>query len=1265
MEHPSFKAYSSAKLAYDEALSGAGYSILNLVESKMEYMEKRQIRRQLLERLEELRDYHLAEKKAFLQNKNLVDLFNPYSELVMLSSGLMPSPEGAGSPEILSFHAGNMDSGPQPATFMSLLSSTVQRLRLEKSLSIPELVRYQGGKVENQMCAGLPLGYMGMFTNFGYPGFALVNFDRGESYARYALPIEEAFMRDTKSMENSLKILGETVLSLAHGVGLFRPSGTSYWLPRTFGGRVLVSNVGQSVVPNYPLKDALVTARGVINYNTFSLPGHYIHLLKYTDPYGRYYLPNNSSDFVCWWQFYRTLGYSPVAAAYDKNGMIAYMKDEGEEGQRLYKSVRLPIDAKKWAAVSIVTFRSTPVTIFDIINPQTMNVYSNVELVSQKNLLTFSKQCVYTDGRMYTTFIEPHERFYAIFRAGSPDNELAQVIRAFALGVPQDFKGDPEDEIDGPGYLAADNNALQRVPFEVARSMAYLNGKRLDLQNRYGMADERTNEYHVKSSELSIESKQERAPLRETILKARESVTYSTLNHPVIRGSIQAAVIGIVWYLGLLVPFCFFFEKLVFGFPDIRKQIAANAVIFISVFALLWFLHPAFQMVRSSLMILLGFIIILISGGITLLFFGKFQENLEQLRKSQGKVSAAEVNTGGAISSAFMLGLNNMHRRKVRTGLTCVTLVLMTFVMICFSSVQTNLVDETIALGRAPYQGILVKKENFREIKSLNALHNEYGQDYEICPRTMVFGSQDWQERRSTNPELSITYDGGAQSRKLEFDSIIQLAHNEPLRDEIEFVTKSHWFTPEHQNDSEILPIFIPDRMADELGVMKEQIDAGEKVEVRINGRHCQVRGIFSATSYDNLKDLDGLDLLPYDMEAMPNVVIEGKTGDVLVTPEDPRVPASRIVIAPYRSDIRISANNTRKSAEGRIGVPVSVVIKLNDVPYGEAKALIDSYLERKAEPVFYGLAGVAYSGKRTRESSLAGVVELIIPLFIAALTVLNTMRGSVYERRDEIFVYNAVGIAPKYVFAMFFAEAFVYAVVGSVMGYILSQGVGVFLTAINLTGGLNMSFTSLATILASLAISFAVFFSTFFPAMSAMEIASPAEESGWKLPEPEGDTLTFRLPFTFNHRDHIAILAFFDRYLRDHGEGSAGRFYSGVPEVGVHEKTDPLAGESYIPELDCTVWLKPFDLAVSQRMRLILPTDHETGEYIAEIQLIRLSGSRESWLRLNKGFVRLVRRHFLHWRAVADSERQEMFEESRALMMKAYSNEMVTVNHG
>ena len=72
----------------------------------------------------------------------------------------------------------------------------------------------------------------------------------------------------------------------------------------------------------------------------------------------------------------------------------------------------------------------------------------------------------------------------------------------------------------------------------------------------------------------------------------------------------------------------------------------------------------------------------LVSAGITLIFSGKFQENLEELRKRRGMVQAAEINTMGVIGTAFLLGLNNMHRRKVRTGLTCATLLLITFARI-------------------------------------------------------------------------------------------------------------------------------------------------------------------------------------------------------------------------------------------------------------------------------------------------------------------------------------------------------------------------------------------------------------------------------------------------------------------------------------------------------------------------------------------------------------------------------------------------------
>jgi hypothetical protein len=254
--------------------------------------------------------------------------------------------------------------------------------------------------------------------------------------------------------------------------------------------------------------------------------------------------------------------------------------------------------------------------------------------------------------------------------------------------------------------------------------------------------------------------------------------------------------------------------------------------------------------------------------------------------------------------------------------------------------------------------------------------------------------------------------------------------------------------------------------------------------------------------------------------------------------------------------------------------------------------------------------------------------------------------------------VYNAVGIAPRYVFFMFIAEAFVYAVVGSILGYLTSQGIGRVLTVLGLTGGINMTFTSVSTIYASLTIAGAVFLSTYYPARSAMEISAPAEESGWSLPEPEEDELEFDLPFNFSPRGRVAVLAFFKRYLSDHGEGSAGRFYAGVPEIGVSMDEEEGGGGGYIPQIVTSIWLKPFDLAVSQRMTIAMPPDPETGQHKARILLERLSGTRESWMRLNHGFVAAVRRHFLHWRAVTPQERDEMFVEARDALRETYASQ-------
>ena len=69
--------------------------------------------------------------------------------------------------------------------------------------------------------------------------------------------------------------------------------------------------------------------------------------------------------------------------------------------------------------------------------------------------------------------------------------------------------------------------------------------------------------------------------------------------------------------------------------------------------------------------------------------------------------------------------------------------------------------------------------------------------------------------------------------------------------------------------------------------------------------------------------------------------------------------------------------------------------------------------------------------------------------------------------------------------------------------------------------------------------------------------------------------------------------------------------------------------------------------------MQILLPTDAETGEFKAQIILARLSGTQKAWLRLNRSFVAIIRRHFLHWRAVSEPERIRMFDEARDALLR------------
>ena len=1244
VQSPEFRAYLAAKQMLDPASDYAGYSPASLLQENRDIFEQYNLRGRFAARIAELVAYHQHAERQLEQEKAIARLFDTYDDVSFFGCRLVPSADKVPpTTESVILDVGqNQGPTPRGQAVFNIFSNAGKHLPAgcpAVSLVTPDQANYAipGGDATNTSVTNI-------LDNWGYSTYTIYSMNHDSAYGDFPSPVIQPWMVNLETLRGSFQVYANALLAFAHGLGPDAPSVVDEWFYFSFGGQVLVSGVGESVVPHYPLDGAAVANHPLENQELFSHAGRYESPIILVDPYGKYRLEYNSNDFASMWRVFVRNGYSPIACGYDDDGFIKFMKDEGEDGQQLFKSYNINLFSSARENTTIVTFRAAPVSLLDLTNPQTMADYSNISLVTREGLDEPSKEFSMASPGVDTTYLEPDRHSYVLLQAGAPGNDLVQETRAFMLGIEDPLTYQMTRDIDGPGYLAADTTLLRDVPFQSGKSMAAVNGHRLDLLRHYHMDDEQSDEYQGKTLDnLEVAEKTDQS-LHEATHSARDAVTYATLNHPVIRQKVIEAVISIIWYLALLVPFVFFFEKLAFGFTDVRLQITAQVAIFLIVFGLLWILHPAFAMVRSSLMILLGFVIILISGGIALLFSSKFKENLEDLRKRQGRVAGAEVNTMGVLGSAFLLGLNNMHRRKVRTGLTCATLTLLTFVMISFTSVQNSVVEEDIAIGKAAYQGLLIKREHFEALSDSEvfAFRSKYAEKYNVCLRRFALGSRYWQTGKRTDPEWTLNYqDAAGTARTFKFHSVLQMDPDEPLQGKIEMVGKPAWFTKEQVTDG-VCPILISDKAASSVGISSDQIATTPGgVPVKMNGTDFLVIGIFKSDSLDQLRDLDGQDMRPFDIEAVPELVSTKDRG-YAVRDTSPRIPGEEMFISPLR-DV---GSPTPRSGPS-IGFPIansSLAISMPKAGYKEASSQIVSFMEQIAEPVYYGLDGEAFKGKRTREVTLAGLIDLIIPLIIAGLTVLNTMSGSVYERRDEIFVYNAVGIAPRYIFIMFMAEAMVYAVVGSVLGYLLSQGVGRILTELGWTGGLNMTYTSLSTIYASLTIMAAVFVSTYFPARSAMEIAKPADETGWSLPEPDGDVLSFDLPFNFLSRGRMAVLMFFDRYLLDHAEGGMGSFSAATPKLAMQTTT----GGETIPCLETTVWLKPFDLAVSQRVIISMPRDEQTDQFKARIELIRLSGTRESWLRLNKSFVLLVRRHFLYWRAVGPAEQEEMFLEAR-----------------
>jgi hypothetical protein len=311
------------------------------------------------------------------------------------------------------------------------------------------------------------------------------------------------------------------------------------------------------------------------------------------------------------------------------------------------------------------------------------------------------------------------------------------------------------------------------------------------------------------------------------------------------------------------------------------------------------------------------------------------------------------------------------------------------------------------------------------------------------------------------------------------------------------------------------------------------------------------------------------------------------------------------------------------------------------------ADARIERFMQRLGIPVVASVRGEVAVYSAMALSSLSGVGNLFIPLVIAALIILNTMMNAVYERFREIAVYSAVGLAPVHIGTLFMAEACMYAVIGGMAGYLIGQTVAQVITTYHLLEGLTLNYSSLSAVASTMMVMTVVLLSTIYPARKASQMAVPDVNRQWSFPEPDGDLWSFEFPFTIGRLEALGLYTYLTRLFESYEESALGTFMTDEVKLTAIQ-TD--AVETYT--ITMKSWLAPYDMGVSQRVTLsAAPDEMEHNLYAVWVDIERESGDVDSWQRLNRRFLKTLRKQFLIWRTVDQGVKDDYTKEGRIIL--------------
>ena len=419
--------------------------------------------------------------------------------------------------------------------------------------------------------------------------------------------------------------------------------------------------------------------------------------------------------------------------------------------------------------------------------------------------------------------------------------------------------------------------------------------------------------------------------------------------------------------------------------------------------------------------------------------------------------------------------------------------------------------------------------------------------------------------------------------------------------------------------------IIVPDAIATKLGIQASDVG---KAQIEFAGAKYTVIAIIKNDVFKRIKDLDNEPLTPVDFILMSKQTQQqGNSNDAGFREYTRHEPANTFIV-PY---------DTVMSLGGDLR---SIAVKYATVD--EVQKQLDALMPRLGLNLYAGIGNSIYRYSSVSSSSSKGFSNVFVPVLIAALIVLNTMLGSVFERVKEIGIFSSIGLAPNHIAVLFIAESMVYANLGAVAGYVVGQVANKLLMVTNLMPGLYLNFSSMSAVTSTVIVVAVVLLSTLYPARKASEAATPSVDRAWKVPEPVGDDWEITLPFAVTGEQAAGVNSFLCEWFQAYEEYSIGDFVTqGVK--GGHEDTE----HGLAHTITCKAWLAPFDLGVSQMVHLRTEPTAMEDVFEVIVRITRESGDISNWKRVNRRFLNTLRKQFLIWRTLRASDREKYLSAS------------------